>query len=164
MSLINEIREKQEQLILMINTTFDEIVKEVEAFQVSEHSEQETYEILYPLAHTAIFKGKKPIAVIFENEERITTSTWKVVMETILRDALKDPKMQDRMMNLRDKLLGRKRKRISDSNDGMRSPLQLTDKLFIETHYDTETLLNLLLDILEHIGYDFQNLKIAVRN
>ena len=40
MNLINEIRENQNQLILMINTTFDELVKKVEKMQRGEENDE----------------------------------------------------------------------------------------------------------------------------
>ena len=46
MNIINEIREKQNQLIVMINSTFDELVKKVEELQVGQNDYQTNYESL----------------------------------------------------------------------------------------------------------------------
>ena len=67
-------------------------------------------------------------------------------------------------MALRDKILGRKRTRVSSSNVTMRSPLKLNEKLYIETHYDTETLMNFLIQILSEIHYDYNNIEIVIKN
>ena len=46
----------------------------------------------------------------------------------------------------------------------MRSPLQIEENLFMETHYDTETLLNILTTrILSPIGYDYSAISVTVR-
>ena len=67
-------------------------------------------------------------------------------------------------MLLRDKLLGRVRKRLSKTDEDMRSPLKINDNLFIETHYDTETLIKLLLEILEEISYDYNDIQVVIKN
>ena len=47
----------------------------------------------------------------------------------------------------------------------MRSPLKIEDNLYVETHYDTETLLKILTTrILDVIGYDYRDITITVRN
>ena len=47
----------------------------------------------------------------------------------------------------------------------MRSPMLLGENLYLETHYDTETLLNILMiRILRPIGYDFSSILVTVRN
>ena len=163
MNIVNDIREKQNQLIVMVNTIFDEIIKEVENLSIGEGSCNIEYESLYPITNTTGFKGKKPIAVIF-NGKRIITPTWKVVVEIILNEILKDSIMKNRILDLRDRLLGRKRKRLSAQPQGMHTPLKLDKDLYIETHYDTETLMNLLLQILNEIYYDYSNIKIVIKN
>lgn len=163
MNLINEIRENQNQLILMINTTFDELVKKVEKMQRGEENDKMEYEITYPITNTSVFKGKKPIAVKIQNK-RVITPTWKKVVENILKEVLEDEQMKNKIFGLRDVLLGRVRTRVSKKKDQMRSPLKLCDELYIETHYDTETLMNLLLEILDSISYDYNNIKVVIKN
>ena len=163
MNLINEIRENQNQLILMINTTFDELVKKVEKMQRGEENDEMEYEITYPITNTSVFKGKKPIAVKIQNK-RVITPTWKKVVETILKEVLEDEQMKNKIFGLRDVLLGRVRTRVSKKKNQMRSLLKLCDELYIETHYDTETLMNLLLEILDSISYDYNNIKVVIKN
>lgn len=163
MDIINDIREKQNQLIVMINTTFDELVKRVESLQNDGKDYEIEYESVYPITNSTGFKGKKPIAVKIRNK-RITTPTWKVVVQTILRQVLNNKEMEDRMMALRDKILGRKRTRISSNSENMRSPLKLNDKLYIETHYDTESLMNFLINILEEIHYDYNDIEVVIKS
>ena len=72
--------------------------------------------------------------------------------------------MKNKIFGLRDVLLGRVRTRVSKKKNQMRSPLKLCDELYIETHYDTETLMNLLLEILDSISYDYNNIKVVIKN
>lgn len=163
MNIVNEIREKQNQLIVMINTTFDEIIKQVETIKTQGFDYEAEYESIYPLTNTTGFKGKKPIAVKL-GDNRIITPTWKKVVETILKEVLKDEKMKQEVFKLSDRLLGRVRKRVSTDSEGMRSPLEISKGLYIETHYDTETLINLLIQILNEISYDYNNIRIIIKN
>ncbi len=163
MNIINDIREKQNQLIVMINATFDELVRKVEDLQSGNNQYEIEYESIYPITNTTGFKGKKPIAVKIANE-RITAPTWKIVVEKILKQVLKEREMEDRLMALRDKILGRKRTRVSSNDETMRSPLKLNEKLYIETHYDTETLMNFLIQILSEIHYDYNNIEVVIKN
>ena len=163
MNIINEIREKQNQLIVMINSTFDELVKKVEELQVGQNDYQTNYESEYPITNSTHFKGTKPIGVKIKNS-RLITPTWKKVIETILLEVMKDELMKEKILALRDVLLGRVRTRVSKTSENMRSPLKLCDDLYIETHYDTETLINLLLEILNTISYDYNDIKIVIKN
>lgn len=163
MDMIKNIREKQNEIIMIVNTLFDELIKEVSNIQIEQNEKLNDFETILPLSNTKIFKGKKPIAVIF-GENRIITPTWKIVVETILKDVLKEENMKEKLYSLSDKVLGRKRTRLSKSSEEMRKPLKLSDNLYLETHYDTETLMNLLLQILNDISYDYNDIKVAIRN
>lgn len=46
----------------------------------------------------------------------------------------------------------------------MRSLLKLNEKLYIETHYDTETLMNFMIQILSKIYYDYNKIEIVIKN
>lgn len=163
MNIIKEIREKQNELVIMINSTFDDLVKKVEKIKLEENEFESEYETIYPITNTTGFKGRKPIAIIYKGERKITP-TWKVVVSTVLQEVIKDEMMKNRLMLLRDKLLGRVRKRLSKTSDDMRSPLKIYDNLYIETHYDTETLIKLLLEILEEISYDYNEIQVVIKN
>lgn len=163
MNIINDIREKQNQLIVMINTVFDEIVKEVEQLTLEENMTITEYESVYPVTNSTGFKGRKPIAVIIEGK-RMTTPTWKKVVENVLIEVIKEENMKKKIFDLRDILLGRIRTRLSRKSDNMRSPIKLCDNLYIETHYDTETLIKLLIEILSEISYDYNKIKVVVKS
>lgn len=163
MNIIKEIREKQNELVIMVNSTFDDLVKKVERMEMEENKFEREYETTYPITNTTGFKGKKPIAIIYKGVRQMTP-TWKAVVNNVLKEVIKDQTMKNRIMALRDKLLGRVRKRLSRTSDGMRSPFKICDNLFIETHYDTETLIKLLLEILEDISYDYNDIQVVIKN
>ena len=46
----------------------------------------------------------------------------------------------------------------------MRSPLKIDRGLYMETHYDTETLLKIMLTrILEPVNYDYSGIRVVLR-
>ena len=96
--------------------------------------------------------------------QRITASTWKAVVSEVLKKAMTQKEMEDRLMALRDRVLGRKRTRISASCKTMRSPVKLRENLYIETHYDTSNLMNFLIQILNDIHYDYNNIEVVIKN
>ena len=161
-SVISDIRKKQDELIMMINGTFDSIIKEIQNIDFSTVDEKNEFELIFPITNTTGFKGKKVIAVIL-NGERVITPTWRKVVEFILKDAISDKSKLNKLNNLRDRLLGRVRTRVSSKKDEMRSPLKLKEDLFVEVHYDTETLMNFLLQILDEIGYDYGAINIVIK-
>ena len=162
-NLVEQIRKKQDEIILMVNSSFDEIIKEVSKMDHLPNKEPNEYELIYPLTNTAGFKGKKVIGVII-GEERKIAPTWKKVVEIILKKAIQDKKTEDKLANLCDKLLGRKRTRISSTDKDMKSPLKISENIYIETHYDTESLMKLLIQVLNEISYEYNNIKIVIKN
>lgn len=162
-NIISEIRKRQDELIVMVNSTFEAIIKEVQQINQNLTEEENEYELIYPITNTAGFKGKKSLAVIL-NGERIVAPTWKTVFKIILEDAISDEKTLNKINNLRDRLLGRVRTRLSSKPDDMRSPLKLSDDLYVETHYDTKMLMNFLLQILDEISYDYSSINIVIKN
>ena len=68
-------------------------------------------------------------------------------------------------MDLRGKVSGRNRVLLGKSAENMRSPVKIDDELYVETHYDTETLLRILTTrILDPVQYDYSRITITVRN
>jgi len=121
------------------------------------------YESIYPINNIITFKGRKTLGVKI-GDTRIITPTWKAVVETVLKEVLKQPNMRERVFYLRDRLLGTKRKKLSSTADGMHSPLKLEEGLYIETNYDAEKLMNLLIEILDEISYNYDEIKIIIKN
>ena len=162
MDFIKAIREFQNEINIEINNFCEKMIQELKNTENISTLEKE-YVSTYPITNATFFKGKKPVEVLV-NDQAISTPTWKKVVETILKEVIKDEVMESRMLGLRDIMAGRVRNRVSSSSTNMRSPLKITDKLYIESHYDTETLMKLLLTILNEINYDYDNIKIKIRN
>ena len=155
------------QLIRDIDEAFGRLARQLES--VGEESEpvcsSEGHDSIYPLSYAAgTFKGKKPTYIVF-GRERVEAYTWKMVFKEIMIRCNADVYKHRELMNLRGRVSGRTRAFLSDRPDGMRSPLQIDHKLYAETHYDTETLLRVLLHrILDVVHHDYSNIYIAVRN
>lgn len=174
MNIIQEIQDARAQLIEEVNESFDQLLQRVQSDSVegsasSEDQGQEQngdYEIIYPLAiNPGIFKGKKPTGVLFGENGRVDVGTWKAVFQEILHRCDADPEKHVALMNLRGKISGRERVFLARSSEGMRSPLKLSENLYAETHYDTETLLRIMTTrILDAVGYDYSGISVAIRN
>lgn len=168
MDIIKELEAVRKRIIQEINTEFDLLIERAisEGMTVCEPVPDEAYQSIYPLtAGAKIFKGMKPTNVIFENGARVHVSTWKQVVHEIMKECIKSEKNKQKLCELRGNVSGRKRLLLAEKPENMRSPLMLCDNLYMETHYDTETLLNVLtLRILGAIQYNYTNIKIAIRN
>ena len=169
MDTIQELQQLRETLIREIDEGINQIIEKLQKEgQIVEKSDKRTvqpYEAIYPLGvGTGIFKGKRPIGIIFADGHRTENPTWKSVMEELLKDCCKDSARRQMLMDLRGKVLGRNRVLLGSETGKMRSPVKIEDALYVETHYDTETLLRILTTrILDAVGYDYRGVKIAVK-
>ena len=173
MDIIQEIQAARMQAIENVNEIFDRLLEALESNDVQMSTQTESgiqrsgvYEIIYPLSvNPGIFKGRKPTGVLFGEDGRVNVGTWKVVFREILERCNADPEKHVALMNLRGKISGRERVFLSREADGMRSPLKLSENLYVETHYDTETLLRIMTTrILDAVGYDYSGISVAIRN
>lgn len=167
MNILQGIEEARKRILDEVNAEFDLLLKRVSQSEKTECPEQQKspYEIQYPLiAGPKLFKGKKPTGVIL-NDKRIDVRTWKQVVEVILMDCISNDTYKKALIDNADKVSGKKRILLSRQDNEMRSPLKICNELYIETHYDTETLLNILMTrVLSPIGYDYSNIIITIRN
>jgi len=166
MNAIQELQNIRSEIMLKVDAAFTELIRKLESdSDISERRWAGNYETVYPLtANPAIFKGKKPTAVIF-GEERVDVGKWKTVIEEIMKRCDADSEKHVSLMNLRGKISGRERVILAKDGDKMRSPLKINENLYIETHYDTETLLRTLMTrVLDAVDYDYSRVKAAVRN
>lgn len=168
MDTIKELQNYRTQLIQEINLFFDGMIQNLRMEQTPNETVAEVreYESIYPLtAATGIFKGKKPTGVRFPDGTRIDVPTWKKVVEVILQRCNNVPAKHKELKNLCGKVSGRERVFLASQPDNMRSPIEVDDNIYVETHYDTETLLRILTTrILEPIQYDYTGITIAIRN
>jgi hypothetical protein len=167
MKTIAEVKTAQAYLVNEVNKTFEEILRNLQKMENEDDvgSEKRTYETVYPLTtDPAIFKGKKPTCVLL-GEKRVIAHTWKNVFKILILECNADTKRHKELMELRNKVLGRERVILSDNSRGMLRPFQIDEELWAETHYDTESLMRILLHrILDEVGFDYSDISVAVRN
>ncbi len=109
------------------------------------------------------FKGKKPVAVIFPDGRRVSVATWKKAAEVILKDCANMPSSCERLIENRDKIMGRKCLILGSSPKGMNTPLEIGNALFMEAQFDTKTLIYVLTQrILKPTGYDYGKILIEL--
>lgn len=168
MDKIQMLQNLRNELIQSINLQIDEIILQLRNEQepVGRAEEVPAYERWYSLtASTGIFKGKKVIGVKLRDGRRVDVSTWKRVVEVILQDCVKDEVYKGRLKEISGRVTGRNRVLLARKPDMMRSPIYIAEDLWVETHYDTESLLRILTTrILNAIDYDYSGIAIAVRN
>ena len=105
------------------------------------------------------FRRKKPIAVVFDSS-RMPVRTWREVYTQILRRC--DREKHDELLQLRNKIAGRKRVFLSDKPDEMDSPIKIAEALYAEAYFDTEYLVRTLRHILGAAGCDYSGISIAI--
>jgi hypothetical protein len=165
MNVIQEIQDIRRR-VLEIDSVLTELVRRLEnGDEPIERTTAQNYEIIYPLTvNPAIFKGKKPTAIIFDTE-RVDVYKWKTVAEELMRRCNADAEKHVALMNLRGRIAGRERVFLSREKAGMRSPIEIDENLYIETNYDTETLLRILMTrILDVVNYDYSGISVSIRN
>ena len=93
----------------------------------------------FPLtANPAIFKGEKPESILLPDGREIKTPTWKTAVLTIMQDCNEDPVMH--------------------------APLEIGKDLYMESYYDTATLLYVLKNrVLDAIGYDYSGICVRLQ-
>jgi len=118
---------------------------------------------VYPLSYySGFFKGMKPTSVIFGGK-KVPAYTWRMVVKEVMSRCNADPENHKNLMKLRNNLSGRTRAFLSSSRKSMRNPLEVEKGLYLETHYDTETLLRILLHrVLDSIHYDYSDIYVTI--
>ena len=165
MDVIREIHNTRDEIIDQVNMAFEELAERlINGAEPKEIRHRKHYESEYRLtSNPAIFKGKKPTMVVIGGK-RIEVRTWKMIVAEIMNHCNKDAEKHVELMNLRGKISGRERVILGKTGDEMRSPLMIDENLYLETHYDTETLLRTLMTrILDVIGYNYNDIIIKTR-
>ena len=123
-------------------------------------------ETVLPLsAMAAYFKGKKPVAILYPDGMEAPVSTWKKAAVQLLRHCAEDEQMRGRLEEIRGKVFGRNRLLFGDSGYGMDVPLEFCPDMFLESKFDTETLLKVITKrIVDPIGYDYSGIRLKVEN
>ena len=110
------------------------------------------------------FKGEKPEGLLLPDGREVKTPTWKAAVLAILQDCNADPEMHARLMELRGKILGRQRTILAASPEGMYAPLEIGKDLYMESYYDTASLLYVLKErVLDVVGYDYSGICVRLQ-
>jgi hypothetical protein len=165
MDIMQEIQNSQSEIMHKIDSVFAALIQKLENGEVTgENISAQSYETTYPIMiNPAIFKGKKPTALIF-GDEQVELRTWKMVAEEILKRCNNDPEKHVALMNLRGRLSGRERVFLAKESANMLSPKKIDANLYMETNYDAETLMRILTTrILGAVDYDCTGISVTVR-
>ena len=115
-------------------------------------------------ADPSVFKGEKPESILFPDGREVKTPTWKTAVLTIMQDCNADANMHSQLMELRGKVLGRQRTILAASPEKMHAPLEIDRDLYMESYYDTGTLLYVLKNrVLDEVGYNYSGIRVQFR-
>ena len=115
-------------------------------------------------ASSAAFKVEKPESLLFPDGREVKTPTWKAAVLAIMRDCNADANMHSQLMELRGKVLGRQRAILASSPEKMHAPLEIDKDLYMESYYDTATLLYVLKNrVLDEVGYNYSGIRVQFR-
>ena len=162
--------EQQKILLSKLETLRAEMHRSVDARVDREHPahpDRQRFGRIANASHTQIrpySKGKKPEAVLFPNGQSVSTPTWKAAVLAILQDCNADPMMHTHLMELRGKVMGRQRTILAASPEKMHAPLEIDKELYIESYYDTASLLYVLKNrVLDEVGYNYSGIRVQLR-
>ena len=114
-------------------------------------------------AMPAYFKGKKPVAVLYPDGTEAAAPTWKKAAVHLLQHCAEDPEMLERLKEMQGKVFGRNRLLFGSDGNGMDSPLEFYPGMFLESKFDTETLLKVITKrIFDAVGYDYSGIRLRV--
>lgn len=154
-----EIAEIREELHQRIDSICDILLAKLSGARY----DGESMEGLRLSTNAGRFKGTKPEAVLFPDGRRVSVRKWKEAVSTLLADCVSDYGRLQYLLELRGRVFGKKRLILLDRPDGMSQPVQIGDGLWMETKYDTETLLNVLMHrVFDVVGYDYGGIRIVL--
>lgn len=154
--------ERLEELLEELRAELQAVNRRIDALLSGQRLEEDSS---LPLnIHPSIFKGRRPISVSFPDGRTVMTKTWKQVASAILTDCNSDPVMHTRLLSISGKVFGRDRVLLGDK-EGMDVPVKIDEGIYLETKFDTESLLYVLKDrILKPVGYDCGGISIQCRD
>lgn len=163
--LVAEIREATALSQQKLDTLLELFGLEVSADDKAKYLQDPREQILPLGSAAAECKGKKAVAVVLPNGERVETSTWRKAVAAIMRDCDADPQRHELLMGLRERVPCRLRQMLLGTPKGMDAPLKINDDLYLESKFDTQALLdNLTQRILRPVGYDCSGVMVLYRD
>ena len=159
---IEMIEQSRNYMHRMIDEQYDEFIGKLNG-NIDLQTKKPT-EVTHCLStNSAIFKGKKPVEVSFNDGSNILTPTWKEVASAILQDCNNIPEMHYRLTKLAGKVYGRDRILLSESQFDLIAPIEIDEGLYFEGKFDTEGLLNVMKKrLFDVIGYDYSGVNIKI--
>ncbi len=150
------------QELCSIRASLDVLCQSIDRI-IQDSNPPDNIQSIYPFTmNSSFFKGKSVAAVILPDGMRIDTPTWLKFIEVIMKDCKEDK--CDALMSLRNRVMGRNRVLLGDNPELMRKPIKIDEELFVEGHYDTETLINIVKKrILDVVGYDYSGIRVVIK-
>lgn len=153
--------ESRQRMHMAIDEKYDAMIECLRSGQPISREDVRHYDLGEP---PFLFKGKKPVSIVYPNGEKVFVNTWKKVAEELLNDCNSDPQRHEALMQLRYKVAGRNRWIMKDSPDGMNVPIKIDEGLYFEGKFDTEYLLKLMTEkVFRPVGYPYEFIEIEVR-
>ena len=163
--VLAEVDRCRAQLHQLIDDRLDAFMLRITCGDLSEYVQDETVRAIPLVSAPARCKGMKPVAVVLPDGSMVETSTWKKAAAVILRDCAADPGHQERLMEMRGRVNGNFRRLLAEDPSGMDAPLKITEGLYLESKFDTQALLdNLIQKVLRRVGYDCGRIAVLYRN
>ena len=163
-TVLAEMERCRAQLHQLIDDRLDAFMLQISFGDLSEYIQDKTVQAIPLVSAPARCKGMKPVAVILPGGSMAETSTWKKAAAAILRDCATDPKCHEQLMEMRGRVNGNFRRLLAENPNGMGAPLRITDGLYLESKFDTQALLdNLIQKILRRTGYDCGRIAVLYR-
>lgn len=109
----------------------------------------------------ALFKGKKPVSIIFPNGSVIIVRSWREVAQTLLSDC--NTQCHDELVKIIDTVYGRQRKLLSSEPENLDVSLKIDEGIYFEIKLSTDMLLSTLKRyIFDAVGYDYTDVSIEL--
>ena len=157
---LSQLESLRSELHSMVDTRVDGCIHNILTGRVLEQA----LPTLPLTANPSVFKGEKPESILFPDGRKVKTPTWKTAVLAIMRDCNADANMHSQLMELRGKVLGRQRAILAASPEKMHAPLKVDKDLYMESYYDTGTLLYVLKNrVLDEVGYNYSGIRVQFR-
>ena len=151
----------RERLHRLIDERYDAMIHCIRTGQPLRQEEKQRYSLAEP---PFLFKGKKPLSIIFPNGERVTVKSWREAATELLRDCNSDSDRHEALLRLRYMVSGNSRWVLAETDQCLDVGIKVDEGLYFEGKFDTEYLLKMLTErIFEKVGYPYEMIEIEVR-
>ena len=164
-TVLSEVERCRARLHQLIDDRLDAFMLQITCGDLSEYIQDKAVRAIPLVSASARCKGMKPMAVVFPDGSMVETSTWKKAADAILRNCDANPRCHEQLMEMRGRVNGNFRRLLAENPHGMDAPLKIAEGLYLESKFDTQALLDHLIQkILRRVGYDCNMIAILYRN